>query len=68
MRSNDYGFFIDYCCQRVRVWLVALAGTKLAKENKPEENPLGFSEYKRNQQLIIHVVTQRFFYSTSNSL
>ncbi|MFT4802138.1 MAG: hypothetical protein ACI93N_001914 [Flavobacteriaceae bacterium] len=29
--------------QRVRVWLVALAGTKLAKENEPEENPLGFS-------------------------
>jgi hypothetical protein len=27
------------CCQRVRVWLVALAGTKLVKENEPEENP-----------------------------
>ena len=31
--------------RRVCVWLVALAGTKLAKENEPEENPLGFSEY-----------------------
>jgi len=26
-------------CQRLRVWLVALARTKLAKENEPEENP-----------------------------
>ena len=25
--------------ERVRVWLVALARTKLAKENEPEENP-----------------------------
>ena len=25
--------------QRVRVWLVALARTKLAKVNEPEENP-----------------------------
>ena len=25
--------------QRVRVWLVALVRTKLAKENEPEENP-----------------------------
>jgi len=25
--------------QRVCVWLVALARTKLAKENEPEENP-----------------------------
>jgi hypothetical protein len=31
-------FFFNYS-QRVRVWLVALAGTKLAKENEPEENP-----------------------------
>jgi hypothetical protein len=26
-------------CQRVRVWLVALARSKLVKENEPEENP-----------------------------
>ncbi|MEH6538245.1 MAG: hypothetical protein V7719_17745 [Psychroserpens sp.] len=25
--------------QRVRVWLVALARSKLVKENEPEENP-----------------------------
>jgi len=28
--------------QRVRVWLVALAKTKLVKENEPEENPQEF--------------------------
>jgi hypothetical protein len=28
--------------QRVCVWLVALAGTKLAKENEPEEIPKEF--------------------------
>jgi hypothetical protein len=28
--------------QRVRVCLVALAGTKLVKENEPEENPQDF--------------------------
>ncbi len=27
------------CCQRVCVWLVALARTKLIKENEPEEIP-----------------------------
>jgi len=27
--------FLVTCC----VWLVALAGTKLLKENEPEENP-----------------------------
>ena len=27
------------CWQRVRVWLVALARSKLVKENEPEENP-----------------------------
>jgi len=30
---------LSYVAQRVRVWLVALARTKLAKENEPEENP-----------------------------
>ncbi len=29
----------DNEAQRVRVWLVALARTKLVKENEPEENP-----------------------------
>ena len=37
--------FFHNVLQRVRVWLVALARTKLVKENEPEENPLGFSEY-----------------------
>ncbi|MFT4683623.1 MAG: hypothetical protein ACI863_000215 [Flavobacteriales bacterium] len=33
--------------QRVRVWLVELARTKLVKENEPEENPQDFpSTYK----------------------
>ena len=32
-------FHFFYTLQRVRVWLVALARTKLAKENEPEENP-----------------------------
>jgi len=36
---------------------VALARTKLAKEKKIEENPLGFSEYTQTKQLIIHVVS-----------
>ena len=35
---NVLSVFINWW-QRVRVWLVALAGTKLAKENEPEENP-----------------------------
>jgi len=26
-------------CQRVRLWLVALAMSKLVKENEPEGNP-----------------------------
>ncbi len=33
--------------QRVRVWLVALARTKLAKENEPEENPQDFPSTHR---------------------
>ncbi len=35
-------FYSD--AQRVRVWLVALARTKLTKENEPEEIPLGISK------------------------
>jgi len=27
------------CAQRARLWLVALARTKLVKETEPEENP-----------------------------
>lgn len=42
--------------QLVRVWLVALVRTKLVNKNEPEENPLGFSEYTQNKQLIIHIV------------
>jgi hypothetical protein len=42
--------------QRVRVWLVALARTKLTKETEPEEIPLGISEYTQTKQLVIHVV------------
>jgi len=30
--------------QRFCVWLVALVGTKLTKENEPEEIPLGISK------------------------
>jgi hypothetical protein len=30
------------CCQHVRVWLIALARSKLVKENDPEEKPQDF--------------------------
>jgi hypothetical protein len=36
-----------------------MARSKLVKENESEENPLGFSEYTQNQQLVIHVVVWR---------
>ena len=44
-------------------------GTKLVKENEPEENPArsdiyrrkGFSEYAQNEQLIIDVVVRWLF-------
>ncbi|WP_299137039.1 hypothetical protein [uncultured Tenacibaculum sp.] len=39
--------FIPYVVQRVRVWLVALAGTKLVKGNEPEENPQDFPSTHR---------------------
>ena len=42
--------------QRVRVWLVALARSKLVKENEPEENPQDFPS-TQNQQLAIHVLS-----------
>jgi hypothetical protein len=35
---------------------VALARTKLAKENEPEGKSAGFSEYTQNQQLNTHFV------------
>ena len=35
------------CCQRVRVWLVALARSKLVKENEPKENPQDFPSTHR---------------------
>jgi len=38
LRQNYRYFKFNYA-QRVRVWLVSLARTKLAKENEPEENP-----------------------------
>ena len=34
--------FFFACCQRVRVWLVALARTKLVNKNEPEEIPKEF--------------------------
>ena len=37
-----YSRFWSNVLQRVRVWLVALARTKLVKENEPEENPQDF--------------------------
>jgi len=38
--------------QRVCIWLVVLARTKLVKENEPEENPKKFlSIRKRNNEL-----------------
>jgi hypothetical protein len=45
------GLFSNYL-QRVRVWLVALAGTKLAKENEPEENPQDFPSTHRTSNLL----------------
>ena len=36
-----YSFYSN-CCQRVRVWLVALARTKLVNKNEPEEIPKEF--------------------------
>jgi hypothetical protein len=50
-----------YCCQRVRVWLVALARTKLVNKNEPEEIPKEFPSKQLPQQLIIHGVTKRLF-------
>ena len=40
-------YFIEFLnvCQRVRVWLVALARTKLVKETEPVGKSAGFSEY-----------------------
>jgi hypothetical protein len=40
--SKEFYHWLAVCgneAQRVRVWLVALAITKLVKENEPEENP-----------------------------
>lgn len=42
--------------QRVCVWLVALARTKLIKETEPIGKSAGFSEYTQTKQLVIHVV------------
>jgi hypothetical protein len=42
--------------QRVRVWLVALARTKLVKETEPVRKSAGFSEYTQSKQWVIHVV------------
>jgi hypothetical protein len=39
--------FLLNVLQRVRVWFVALARTKLAKENEPEENPQDFPSTHR---------------------
>ena len=52
---------VQYETQRICVWLVALARTNLVKENEPEENPLGFSEYTQTKQLVIHVVATSYF-------
>jgi len=52
--------FLNYA-QRVCVWLVALAMTKLAKRNEPVGNSVRNFQVGYNQQLVIHVVVVRFF-------
>jgi hypothetical protein len=40
--SKEFYHCLAFChneAQRVCVWLVALAGTKLVKENEPKEKP-----------------------------
>ena len=37
------GLIYNYCQQRVRVWFVAMARTKLAKEKEPEGDQNNFS-------------------------
>jgi hypothetical protein len=57
--SKEFYHWLVVChneTQRGCVLKVALKRTKLAKENEPEENTLGFSEYTQNQQLIKHVI------------
>jgi len=50
-----------YETQRVRVWLVALARTKLVNKNEPEEIPKEFPSRRLPKQLIIHVVSLSLF-------
>ena len=51
---------------RVCVWLVALAGTKLAKKNEPKENPQDFpSNHCTSNELYTLLCFRYFFFSIS---
>ncbi|MFD2824447.1 hypothetical protein ACFS5M_12265 [Lacinutrix iliipiscaria] len=46
--------------QRVRVWLVALARTKLTKETEPIGKSAGFSEYTQTSNWLYTLLANRF--------
>jgi len=59
-----FGFF-SACWQRVRVWLVALARTNLAKENEPEENPQDFPSMHKLSNWLYMLLAVVLFLSLS---
>jgi len=53
--------FLSNCVQRVRVWLVALARSKLVKENEPEEIPKEFPSRREPSNELYTLLCFRYF-------